>query len=73
VDVRRVGSDARLAQIEAISTRQQDVVVHSFDWQSATVDYFVAGASGGESEIVISFRPDNTYRWIRKSLRVLIR
>lgn len=73
VNVRRVGSDAGLAQIEAISTRQQDVVVHSFDWQSATVDYFVAGASGGESEIVISFRPDNTYRWVRKSLRVLIR
>lgn len=73
VGVRRVNASPELAQIEAISTREQDVVVHSFDWQSASVEYFVAGASGGESELVISFRPANTYRWIRKNLRVIIR
>ena len=38
----------------------------------AEVEYFVAGLVGGESEIVISFTPENTYRWVRKTLRVVI-
>jgi len=61
-----------LDTIEAISTRDQDVVVHSFDWQSASVEYFVAGESGGESELLVNFRPEGTYRWVKKQLRVLI-
>lgn len=73
VSILKVGDEPSLADIEAISTRDQDIVVHSFDWQSASVDYFVAGEAGGESEILINFQPDNTYRWIRKKLRVLIR
>lgn len=73
VEVGKVDGDTELAQIEAISTRTQDVVVHSFDWQSASVEYFVTGNPGGEAEIVISFRPDDTYRWLRKTLRVTIR
>lgn len=73
VDIRRVGGDPGLARIEAISSREQDVMVHSFDWQSATVEYFVTGPAGGEAEVIISFRPEETYRWIRKSLRVIIR
>ncbi|MFL1452900.1 organic solvent ABC transporter permease [Marinobacter sp. GN3S48] len=70
--IRRINGEPDLAAIEAMSTRDQDVVVHSFSWQSATVDYFIAGDSGGESEIIINFRPANSYRWIRKSLRVII-
>jgi len=73
VQVQRIGEEIALSKIEAISTRPEDVTIHSWSWQSAEVEYFVSGSSGGESELVLSFRPDNTYRWIRKSLRVLIR
>ncbi|WP_417567769.1 organic solvent ABC transporter permease [Marinobacter sp.] len=73
VAVRRIGGGRALAELEAISTRTQDVQIHSADWQSAEVEYFVAGASGGESELLLSFRPENTYRWVRKQLRVIIR
>jgi len=73
VRVQRIGDETALAEIEAISTRPEDVTIHAWSWQSAEVDYFVSGDSGGESELVMSFRPENTYRWIRKSLRVIIR
>lgn len=73
IRIRKVGGEPELADVEAISTRDQDVVVHSFDWQTATVDYFVAGEAGGEAEIVVNFRPEGSYRWVRKHLRVLIR
>lgn len=71
--VRRIGKAIALTDIEAISTRPEDVTVHAWSWQGAEVEYFVSGASGGESELLVSFRPENTYRWIRKSLRVVIR
>jgi len=72
VRVRKIADQPQLDTIEAISTRDQDVVVHSFDWQSASVEYFVAGESGGESELLVNFRPEGTYRWVKKQLRVLI-
>jgi len=72
VRVRKIAGTSSLANIEAISTRDQDVAVHSFGWQSASVDYFVAGDSGGEAEILVNFKPDDTYRWVKKSLRVII-
>lgn len=70
--VKKVAAQPELANIEAISTREQDVVIHSFDWQSATTEYFVAGDKGGESELLINFRPEDNYRWVKKSLRVII-
>ncbi len=73
VTVKKIAGTPNLADIEAVSTRPDDVVVHSFGWQSGTVDYFVAGESGGESEILINFRPVDTYRWVKKQLRVVIR
>lgn len=73
VELRRVNGEPDLVEIEAVSTREQDVAVHSFDWQSASVEYFVAGDSGEEAEVLISFRPEGNYRWLRKSLRVTIR
>ncbi|MEP1214065.1 MAG: organic solvent ABC transporter permease [Marinobacter sp.] len=72
VSVRKIAGQPQLGEIEAVSTREQDVVVHSFGWQSASVDYFVAGESGGESELLVNFRPDDTYRWVKKQLRVII-
>ncbi|EON92331.1 organic solvents resistance ABC transporter permease [Marinobacter lipolyticus SM19] len=72
VSIRRINGDTDLANVEAISTRNQDVVVHAFSWQTANVEYFIAGDSGGESEVIVNFRPRNTYRWIRKSLRIII-
>ncbi|MFP3978687.1 organic solvent ABC transporter permease [Marinobacter sp. KMM 10035] len=71
-EIRRIGGSAELADIEAITTRPQDVSVHSFSWQTADVEYFIDGPAGGESEIVTSFLPDSTYRWVRKTLRVVI-
>lgn len=73
VEVKRIGGEIDLGAIEATSTRPEDVTIHAWSWQDAQVDYFVSGGSGGESELLISFRPANTYRWIRKSLRVIIR
>ncbi|TNE98270.1 MAG: organic solvent ABC transporter permease [Gammaproteobacteria bacterium] len=73
VSIRKIGGTPALADIEAISTRPSDVVIHSADWQGAAVEYFVSGESGGESELVLSFRPEGTYRWVRKQLRVIIR
>lgn len=72
VKIRRIGGSAELADIEVITTRPQDVVLHSYSWQTAEVEYYVAGPIDGESEIVISFLPENTYRWVRKNLRVVI-
>ena len=72
VNVRKIAGEPQLGEIEAVSTREQDLVVHSFDWQAASVDYFVAGESGGESELLVNFRPEDTYRWVKKQLRVVI-
>ncbi|MEE3170609.1 MAG: organic solvent ABC transporter permease [Pseudomonadota bacterium] len=73
VAIRKIGGDLALAELEAISTRPQDVQIHATDWQGGEVEYFVAGPAGGESELLLSFRPEDTYRWVRKQLRVLIR
>lgn len=72
-NIRAIGGAPELEGLEAISTRPLDVQVHAWDRQSATVDYFVAGAPGAESEILVNFRPAGSYRWVRKSLRVLVR
>lgn len=72
VDVKKIAGKPDLADIEAISTRDQDVAVHSFDWQSASAEYFLMGESGGEAEILVNFKPSDTYRWVKKSLRVVI-
>lgn len=72
VKVRKIADEPQLANIEAISTREQDVVVHSYGWQSASADYFVAGETGGDSELLVNFRPEDTYRWVKKQLRVII-
>ncbi len=74
IAIRKVGGDMTINKngVEAISTRPQDVAVHTWSWQEAYVEYFVDGEPGGESEVLINFKPENDYRWIRKSLRVLI-
>ncbi|MBJ6138080.1 organic solvent ABC transporter permease [Marinobacter litoralis] len=74
ISIRKVGGDIALAKngVEAISTRPQNVAVHTWSWQEANAEYFVDGAAGGESEILINFKPEKDYRWIRKSLRVLV-
>nr|WP_257535332.1 organic solvent ABC transporter permease [Marinobacter adhaerens] len=72
VSIRRIGGKPELADLEAITTRPQDVVVHSYSNQTAEVEYFVSGDAGGESEIITSFLPENTYRWVQKNLRVVI-
>lgn len=72
VSIRRIGGKPELADLEAITTRPQDVVLHSYSSQTAEVEYFVSSGAGGESEIITSFLPENTYRWVQKSLRVVI-
>ncbi|WP_236744339.1 hypothetical protein [Marinobacter similis] len=73
VRIRRIDGAAEIGDIEAISTRTDQVAIHATNWQEAEFDYFVTGDAGGESELVVSFRPEDTYRWIRKQLRVIIR
>ncbi|MEC7816533.1 MAG: organic solvent ABC transporter permease [Pseudomonadota bacterium] len=72
VQIQRIGSEIALAEMEARSTRPQDVVVNAWSWQEAEVEYFVDGPAGGESELLINVRPDNTYRWVIKQIRVII-
>ncbi|WP_372963979.1 organic solvent ABC transporter permease [Marinobacter sp.] len=74
INLKKVGGGIALPKngVEAISTRPQEVAVHSWSWQEAEVEYFVDGDSGGESEIIINFTPEDSYRWVRKSLRVRI-
>ncbi len=72
IQIRKIGGNPSLGQLEALSKREQDVVIHSWNWQDADVDYFVAGSAGGESELLINFRPADTYRWVRKQIRVII-
>ncbi|OZB03539.1 MAG: organic solvent ABC transporter permease, partial [Marinobacter sp. 34-60-7] len=72
VQVQRIGGDIALADMEARSTRPQDVTVQAWSWQEAEVEYFADGPSGGESELLINVRPDNTYRWVFKQIRVVI-
>lgn len=72
VRVRKINGTPSLQDIEAISTRPDDVTIHAWSWQTADVDYFISGDAGGESEVVMSFQPSGNYRWVRKTLRVLI-
>ncbi|MBW7469576.1 organic solvent ABC transporter permease [Marinobacter sp. F4218] len=73
VSIKKIGAAPELADIDAISTRPADVMINATSWQEAEVEYFVAGETGGEAELVMSFRPSDTYRWVRKQLRVIIR
>jgi hypothetical protein len=72
ITVRKIGGAAELAEIEAVSTRPNDIAVNAWSWQTAEVEYYVAGSTGGESEIRINFRPEDTYRWLEKQIRVVI-
>lgn len=74
IDIRKVGGETAISRdgLEAISKRPQDVVVQTWSWQEAEVEYFVDGEPGGESELIINFTPEDSYRWVRKSLRVRI-
>ena len=72
VKVRKIRGDAQLAQLQAQSTRPTDVYINAESWQEAEVEYVVDGPKGGESEILVNFRPEGTYRWVRKQIRILI-
>ncbi|ABM18188.1 hypothetical protein [Marinobacter nauticus] len=72
VKVRKINGNAQLAQLQAQSTRPADVYVNAESWQEAEVEYVVDGPKGGESEILVNFRPEGTYRWVRKQIRILI-
>lgn len=72
VGLRKIGAAPELAALEAISLSEADVAIHAYDWQSATIEYFITGESGGESDLVVNFRPEGDYRWLRKQLRVLV-
>lgn len=72
VVVKKIGGTPDLLRIEAKSTDPSAVVVHSFSAQTHSVEYFVAGEPGEESDLIINFRPADDYRWLRKPLRVVI-
>jgi hypothetical protein len=72
VRVKKINGEAKLAELEAKSTRPTDVYVNAESWQEGEVEYVVDGPKGGESEILVNFRPQGTYRWVRKQIRILI-
>lgn len=73
IHVRQIGAIPALDAMEAVSLQDREVTIHAYDWQTATVEYFVTGEAGGESDLLINFRPQESYRWIKKQLRVIIR
>ncbi|WP_228160577.1 organic solvent ABC transporter permease [Marinobacter bohaiensis] len=72
VFVRRAGGEVTLDNIEALSTDPGAVVVHAASAQTHSVEYFVDGRAGDESDLIVNFRPAGDYRWLRKPLRVVI-
>lgn len=72
IRIRKVGGEPSLAQLEAVSTNEQDVVVHSFSSETAEVEYFIDGEAGREGEVLVNFRPAGDYRWVKKQIRVII-
>ncbi|TBW59097.1 organic solvent ABC transporter permease [Marinobacter halodurans] len=72
VTVRRVGQKVSLESIEAISTDENALVVHSYSAQTHSAEYFIDGEAGDDAELIVNFKPDDDYRWLRKPLRVVI-
>ncbi|MGC8120458.1 organic solvent ABC transporter permease [Marinobacter sp. VGCF2001] len=72
VAVKKIDGSPQLAQLQAQSKRPTDVYINAESWQEAEVEYVVNGSTGGESELLVNFRPEGTYRWVRKQIRVLI-
>lgn len=72
IQVRKVGGESSLAQIEAKSTNPMNVVIHSFSRETAEVEYFIDGEAGREGEVLVNFRPAGDYRWVKKQIRVII-
>ena len=70
--LRKVSGTPDIDGIEAVSTNEHAVMIHSFNAETASVEYFLTGASGDEATVLISFRPTGEYRWIRKQLRVIL-
>lgn len=73
IQIHKIGGEADIGGLEAISTNDVNVIVHSFDRQSATVEYFIDGEGGEEGEILVNFRPSDGYRWVKKQVRVIIK
>lgn len=72
VRIRKIDGQPQLTNLEAQSTNDVNVVVHSFDRQAGTVEYFIDGNGGGEGEVLVNFRPSGDYRWVKKQIRVII-
>ncbi|MCH8497270.1 MAG: organic solvent ABC transporter permease [Marinobacter sp.] len=70
--LRKVAGTPVIDGIEAMSTNENAVMIHSFNAETASVEYFLTGSAGEEATLVISFRPTGEYRWVRKSLRVIL-
>ncbi|WP_148863012.1 organic solvent ABC transporter permease [Marinobacter fonticola] len=72
VFIKKIGGKPDVLQIEAKSTDPSAVVIHSASAQTHSVEYFIDGAPGDESDLIVNFRPAGDYRWLRKPLRVII-
>ena len=68
----KIGGIAEIDSIEAISTEESAVAIHYTNAETATVGYFLTGGAGDEATLLVSFRPAGEYRWVRKSLRVIL-
>ncbi|WP_029653702.1 hypothetical protein [Marinobacter daepoensis] len=72
VRIRKIDGKPQLIRLQAQSKRPADIFIHAENWQASEVEYVVDGPKGGESEILVNFQPEGTYRWVRKQIRVLI-
>ena len=72
VTVEPIGDAPAVIRMEAKSTNPEVVAVNAVDWQSSAVEFFVTGDSGQEGEILVNFRTEDSYRWVKKQLRVVV-
>jgi hypothetical protein len=72
VTVEPIGDAPAVIRMEAKSTNPEVVMVNAVDWQSSAVEFFVTGESGQEGEILVNFQTEDSYRWVKKQLRVVV-
>lgn len=72
VTVEPIGDAPPVIRMEAKSTNPEVVAINAVDWQSSAVEFYVTGDSGQEAEILVNFQTEDSYRWVKKQLRVVV-
>lgn len=72
VNIQSFFSTFSIEKMEVLSLNEEIAQVLRFDPYTKEVEFFVTGASEEETELVINFKVEGDYRWIRKTIRVIL-